>query len=51
MEDIIHIGPLRAAQMVGLRPFASVEDLARIKGIGPSRLADIIEQGLACVAR
>ena len=51
MEDIIHIGPSRAAQMVGLRPFASVEDLARIKGIGPSRLADIIEQGLACVAR
>ena len=51
LKEIIHIGPLRAAQMVGLRPFASVEDLARIKGIGPSRLADIIEQGLACVAR
>ena len=51
LEEIIHIGPLRAPQMVELRPFASVKALARIEGIGPSRLADIVEQRLACVAR
>ena len=51
LEEIIHIGPLRGPQMVELRPFASVKDLRRIEGIGPSRLADIVEQGLACVAR
>jgi DNA uptake protein ComE-like DNA-binding protein len=31
------------------RPFTSLDDLVRIKGIGPSRLADIKAQGLACV--
>ncbi len=46
---IIHIGPVRAAEMIQIRPFSSIEDLERIKGIGPSRLADIKQQGIACV--
>ena len=35
--------------MIQLRPFTSLDDLIRIKGIGPSRLADIKAEGLACV--
>ncbi len=44
---IIHISEARAAQLISLRPFASVDDLVRISGIGSARLADIQEQGLA----
>jgi DNA uptake protein ComE-like DNA-binding protein len=50
LQQIIHIGPTRAAELITLRPFASVDDLTRITGIGPARLADIKAQGLACVA-
>jgi DNA uptake protein ComE-like DNA-binding protein len=49
LEQIIHIGPVRAAELIQLRPFSSLDDLVRIKGIGPARLADIKEQGIACV--
>jgi len=49
LELIIHIGPARAAEAVQLRPFSSLDDLVRINGIGPSRLADIKAQDLACV--
>lgn len=46
---IVHIGPSRARQIVSLRPFRSVADLERVQGIGPGRLKDIEEEGLACV--
>lgn len=49
LDMIVHIGPARAAQIVSLRPFSSVDDLIRVKGIGPQRLADIKAQGIACV--
>jgi len=49
LDTIIHIGPSRAAAIVSLRPFASVDDLVRVAGIGASRLADIVDQGIACV--
>ena len=51
LELIKHIGPVRAAEMVQLRPFASLDDLVRIKGIAATRLAEIKSQGLACVGR
>lgn len=47
LQEIIHIGAERAQAMIQLRPFSSVEDMVRIDGIGPSRLADIVEQGVA----
>ena len=50
LDRIKHIGPVRAAEMILIRPFTSLDDLIRIKGIGPKRLADIKAQGLACVA-
>jgi competence protein ComEC len=52
LQQIIHIGPDRAEQIINLRaqrPFASVDALTRVSGIGPARLADIKAQGLACV--
>lgn len=49
VQQIIHIGPERAQDLIDLRPFSSVSDLDRIKGIGPARIKDIEAQGLACV--
>ncbi len=52
LEDlvkIIHIGEVRAKELISLRPFSSLDDLARIKGIGDSRVNDIKKQGLAWV--
>ena len=49
LQLIVHIGPERAQQIIELRPFSSLDDLLRVDGIGPSRLQDIKEQGLACV--
>lgn len=48
VQEIIHIGPERAQDLVNLRPFNSVDDLSRIDGIGPARISDINDQGLAC---
>lgn len=49
LQRIIHIGPARAESLMMLRPFRSVDDLTRVSGIGPGRLADIKAQGVACV--
>lgn len=52
LEQVIHIGPERAQQVIVLRrqrPFRTIDELAHVKGIGPARLRDIIRQGLACV--
>src|SRR5699024_3398212 len=49
VQHIIHIGPDRAQILIDLRPFNTVDDLSRIKGIGPARIADIKSEGLACV--
>jgi DNA uptake protein ComE-like DNA-binding protein len=49
LKRIIHIGDARAAELIQLRPFGSIDDLIRINGIAASRLADIKSQGVACV--
>ncbi|MEH7177574.1 MBL fold metallo-hydrolase [Neobacillus vireti] len=49
LQEIIHIGPARANELINLRPFRSVDDLGRISGIGTARIAEIKSQGLACV--
>lgn len=49
LEKIIHIGPERAKEVMEGRPYQSVDDLIKIKGIGKARIADIKEQDLACV--
>jgi hypothetical protein len=52
LQRIIHVGAARAAQIVEMRqqrPFESVDQLTRVRGIAAARLADIKRQGLACV--
>lgn len=49
MRRIMHLDEVRGPAAIQLRPYRSVADLSRIKGIGAKRLADIQAQGLACV--
>jgi hypothetical protein len=35
------IGPITAARIIAARPFAHVDELLRVEGIGPRRLADL----------
>ena len=50
LDKIAQIGPVRAEQMIMLRPFSSVDDMIRIVGIGESNINLIKSQGLACVS-
>ena len=36
LEALPHIGPVFARRIIAARPFGTVEDLARVQGIGPS---------------
>lgn len=49
LVKIIHIDNVRADELIRLRPYKSVDGLTKIRGIGPGRLVDIKEQGVACV--
>lgn len=49
LQQIIHIGPSRAEDIISMRPFKSVDGLLSINGIGKSRMSDIKTEGLACV--
>jgi len=49
LQEIVHIGPVRAKEIIRLRPFDSVDDLVRVSGIGSVRLEDIKKEGKACV--
>jgi len=49
LVKIIHIGEIRAKELISLRPFSSLDDLDRIKGISKARVEDIKKQGLAWV--
>ena len=49
LERIVHVGPVRAQSIIDLRPFSSVAGIQRVSGIGPARIRDIHNQGLACV--
>lgn len=49
IKQIIHIGDVRAPDVIANRPYNSVDDLTKIKGIATARIADIKQQGVACV--
>jgi competence protein ComEC len=49
LQEIIHIGPVRAQEIIKLRPFKTVDELTKVSGIGPVRLEDIKKQGKACI--
>lgn len=48
LQEIIHIGPKRADDVINNRSYDSVDDLQSINGIGPARIADIKAEGIAC---
>lgn len=47
LQEIVHIGPDRAGQIIKLRPFKALDELTKVSGIGPARLDDIKRQGKA----
>ena len=49
LDELTGIGPVMAQRIVDARPFSSVDDLLRVKGIGPVTLQKIKTQNLACV--
>lgn len=49
LDELTGIGPTYAQRIIDGRPFSSVDDLLRVKGIGPATLQKIKTQGLACV--
>ncbi|TSC95024.1 MAG: competence protein ComEA [Parcubacteria group bacterium Licking1014_1] len=49
LDKIVGIGPTLAQRIIEARPFSSVDDLLRVKGIGEKTLQKIKDQGLAYV--
>jgi competence protein ComEC len=49
LMNIKHINEVRGKELIKFRPFNRIDDLTKINGIGPARLRDIKEQGLAYV--
>lgn len=49
LDTLAGIGPTYAQRIIDGRPYSSVDDLLRVKGIGPATLQKIKDQGLACV--
>jgi hypothetical protein len=49
LDRIITIGEVLAQRIIDSRPFYSLDDLIKVKGIGNITLSKIKSQGLACV--
>lgn len=49
LDKLTGVGPVIAQRIIDSRPFASVDDLIKVKGIGPKKLEAIKKQGLAWV--
>ncbi|MCK4997071.1 helix-hairpin-helix domain-containing protein [Candidatus Pacearchaeota archaeon] len=49
LDELVWVGPSTAEKIINERPFDSVDDLDKVHGIGDVKVADIIEEGLACV--
>ena len=49
LDKLSGIGPAKSQEIVNSRPFSSVGDLIKVKGIGEVTLENIKAQGLACV--
>jgi len=51
LDKITGIGPVIGQRIIDARPFTSLDDLIRVKGIGEKTLQKIREQGLAWVSQ
>jgi len=49
LDALTGIGPKYAQAIIDARPFSSIDDLVKVKGIGEATLQKIKDQGLACV--
>ena len=49
LDELTGIGPVYAQRIIDNRPFSSIDDLDRVKGIGSATIQKIKDQGLACV--
>ena len=49
LDKLSGIGPAKAQEIINSRPFNSLDDLIRVKGIGNITLSNIKTQGIACV--
>lgn len=49
LQEIVQIGPARAADVIDERPYDEVDNLDKVSGIGQAIVDDVKEQGLACV--
>lgn len=49
LDAIVGIGPTLAKRIIEARPFTSLDDLLKVKGIGEKTLQKIKDQGLASV--
>jgi len=49
LDELAGVGPVYAQRIIDGRPYSSLDDLLRVKGIGPATLKKIKEQGLASV--
>src|SRR3989344_4629848 len=50
LDEIVGIGPVIAQRIVDARPYSSLDDLLKVKGIGEKTLQNIKDQGLAYVS-
>ena len=50
LDELTGIGPVMAQRIIDTRPFSSVDDLLKVKGIGEITLQKIKDQGLAYVS-
>src|SRR4030042_2456111 len=51
LQKITGVGPVMGQRIIEARPFISVQDLIKVKGIGEITLQKITDQGLAWVSR
>lgn len=49
LDKLAGIGPVKAQAIIDSRPFKKIDDLIDVVGIGEITLANIKQQGLACV--
>jgi DNA uptake protein ComE-like DNA-binding protein len=49
LQEIKHIGPVRAKKIIKRRPFKDIYELSNVLGLGIKRMNEIINQGITSV--
>lgn len=48
LSELPNVGPVRAEQIIEMRPWASIEELARVSGLGTASVKAIVKSELVC---